>query len=81
MTITSHARGHKIEFNIAINKWVYSDTKESVENNERTCKKCGKYPTSEGYDACLGYIPGAISGCCGHGVEDKYIIYKEDNIL
>jgi hypothetical protein len=38
--------------------------------------KCGKMPTPEGYDACLGYIDGVISACCGHGVE-KQILIKE----
>ena len=31
------------------------------------------YPTKEGYDACLGYIEGAMSACCGHGVEKGYV--------
>jgi hypothetical protein len=34
-------------------------------------------PTKEGYDACLGYIEGAKSACCGHGVEEGYIVYKD----
>lgn len=29
-------------------------------------------PTKEGYDACLGYIKGAKSACCGHGIEEPY---------
>lgn len=74
MVANSHTRGHKIEFNVGILKWVYSDTKEPIEGNERPCKKCDEYPTSEGHDACLGHISGAISGCCGHGVEDGYLI-------
>jgi hypothetical protein len=73
--ITSHKRGWEIEY--INNQWVYADDKTPVENNERPCKKCGQMPTKEGYDACLGYIPGATSACCGHGVEDKYIIQKK----
>ena len=32
-------------------------------------------PTKEGYDACLGHIDGAKSACCGHGVEEPYVLY------
>ena len=31
-------------------------------------------PTKEGYDACLGFIEGAKSACCGHGVERAYVV-------
>ena len=37
--------------------------------------RCGRYPTPEGYDACMGYISGASAACCGHGVERRYILY------
>lgn len=67
--ITSYSRGHKIYFK---NKeWHYADTDE-ICNYDRPCKKCNSYPTKEGYDACLGYIVGAKSACCGHGVEKEY---------
>ena len=62
---TSHTRGHKIEY--ANSKWQYCDTKEDI-SSKRACKRCGKAPTRNGYDACLGYILGAVSACCGHGV-------------
>ncbi len=68
--ITSFSRGHKIIF--LKGAWFYQDKGESVEN-ERPCKKCKKYPTKEGYDACIGFIQGAKSACCGHGVEKKYV--------
>lgn len=64
--VSSHARGHKIIHQG--NAWVYADTGELVKT-ERPCKCCGKMPTPEGYDACLGEIPGVISACCGHGIE------------
>lgn len=81
MTTTSYSRGHLIEYNTIINKWVYSDTKEFIENNERPCKKCGKHPTPEGYDACLGFVPGVKSVCCGHGIESGYSVLENGEYI
>jgi len=63
-------RGNPIKF--INNRWVYED--DAPITQERSCKRCGKMPTKEGYDSCLGYIEGAISACCGHGIDKKYII-------
>ncbi|MFA7218065.1 MAG: hypothetical protein WC057_05640 [Dehalococcoidales bacterium] len=73
MSAISHKRGHEIIYKN--NEWVYADNGESA-NIERPCIKCGCMPTKEGYDACLGYIEGATSACCGHGVEEGYVVYK-----
>ena len=71
--IKSNLRGHEIIF---INdEWVYADTKESI-NNIRPCVRCGCMPTSKGYDACLGYIKGVKSACCGHGVIEGWCTYE-----
>jgi len=69
----AHSRGHKIEYDLLKHMWIYSDNKE-VFNDTRPCIKCGKMPTKEGYDACLGYIKNTKSACCGHGVEKGYIL-------
>jgi hypothetical protein len=69
LMVTSFQRGHKIIFKE--NVWVYNDTLDPI-SVERPCKRCGRMPTSEGYDACLGYIPGVVSACCGHGKEDPF---------
>ena len=69
--ITSHSRGHEIYYDGST--WRYSDNNE-IDSNTRPCKRCGKPPTIEGYDACLRYIDSATSACCGHGVEKGYII-------
>ncbi len=29
------------------------------------CPLCGKVRTREGYDACLGELPGVANACCG----------------
>lgn len=59
------------------NPWRYADNDEiyiSDGKHERPCKRCGKMCTEEGHDACLGTIPGVVSACCGHGVEDPYVV-------
>ncbi len=40
------------------------------------CVKCGKLPTKEDHDACLGTLPGVIDACCGHGVTEAYINFE-----
>jgi len=58
--------------------WRYLDCGISVDELfPRPCPKCGKMPTPEGYDACLGHIPGATAACCGHGVEEPYILWDD----
>ncbi len=63
--ISTHSRGHKV---IYVNyQWLYADDNTPA-NIERKCKRCGKMPTKEGYDACLGELKNCKSACCGHGV-------------
>lgn len=69
MTMKSYSRGHRIIF--TNNNWVWEDNKESIKN-EKSCKKCNKMPTKEGYDACLGKIEGVTSACCGHGIGEPH---------
>ncbi|MEI6296214.1 MAG: hypothetical protein WCO84_01030 [bacterium] len=59
--------------------WRYVDTNELIDNNRR-CAKCNCLPTKEGYDACLGYLKGASSACCGHGKVPAYIVYEEQSV-
>lgn len=65
MVVRSYQRGHPIEFNGR--EWVYSDTMTTIAE-ERVCVRCGRLPTDEGYDACLGKLKGVVAACCGHGV-------------
>ena len=69
--VTSYSRGHKIYYDGK--DWRYVDNNEIL-NDKRPCKRCGKTPTKEGYDACLGHIEGATSACCGHGVVEPHIL-------
>jgi hypothetical protein len=71
---TSYSRGWKTYFDGEI--WRYCDNNNPL-NEYRQCKKCGRSPTKEGYDACLGYIEGAKSACCGHGVSNNFIIMEK----
>jgi hypothetical protein len=73
--VTGYNRGNPIKY--INNQWVYEDG-VLMDKKERPCIRCGRMPTKEGYDACLGYIPGAISACCGHGMEKGYIVKQID---
>ena len=55
--------------------WCYADTMTPVsENIDRPCGHCGLPNTKEGYDGCLGQLPGVSNACCGHGrVDDAYV--------
>jgi len=70
MPARAYARGHPITYRDG--SWFYEDTGEPFDDS-RPCIRCGKMPTPEGYDACIGNIPGASSACCGHGVGEGYI--------
>lgn len=79
MTITSHQRGHEIEYIPEEKRWIYSDTKTPADDS-RPCIKCGRRPTKEGYDACLGHLKGVTSACCGHGIDEKIIVKEEEAV-
>ncbi len=64
MTARSHMRGNPIEF--VKGRWKYPDG--SPADDSWPCFRCGRKATPEGYDACLGKLPGVRSACCGHGV-------------
>jgi len=67
--ITSHQRGHLIKFE---GSWKYADNSQPA-SEERPCIRCGSMLTSDGYDACLGFLPGVTSACCGHGVSEAIV--------
>lgn len=57
--------------------WRYEETGEDVKAVPvKPCKHCGQLPTKEGYDACIGYLPGVVYACCGHGKENPYVVFK-----
>lgn len=73
--IWSYMRGHKI-YSHNGNDWFYSDN-GFIADDSRPCKRCGRMPTPEGYDACLGHINGATSACCGRGVHEPILMMEE----
>ena len=73
---TSYCRGWKIYYSQENKRWQYCDDDTECLDN-RPCKRCGKYSTKEGYDACLGYVEGATSACCGHGVVAPYCVMEK----
>jgi hypothetical protein len=68
----SFVRGHVVVFSKE-NGWVFEDTGDSV-STPRECKRCGKLPTKEGHDACIGTLKNITSACCGHGVTDGLML-------
>ena len=75
--VISYSRGWEIYYDG--DNWRYKDDDTLVSENIRPCKRCGRLPTPEGYDACLGKIEGAVSACCGHGIEEPFIIWEDKN--
>ena len=74
MPITSHYRGHPIEFRGRA--WYFGATSKRMSDDmDISCALCGKPPTPDGHDACLGHIEGVKHACCGHGVEQGYITW------
>lgn len=48
------------------------------------CVKCGKWPTEEGHDGCLGTIDESIvmNACCGHGNDNQaYVQYWDGSSI
>ena len=73
-TDMNYVRGWPV-FNVG-GRWVYADGEAYSESSERPCKRCGQPATGEGYDHCLGHVPGAVSACCGHGVTEPICIME-----
>jgi hypothetical protein len=73
--VTGFSRGNPIKY--INNIWQYEDG-VPLDREERPCTRCGRMPNKDGSDACLGYIEGATSGCCGHGKENGYIVYDNE---
>ena len=72
--VTNWRRGNVICFDEAARCWRYESDGVPIRDVQRPCVRCGRLPTAEGYDACLGHIAGVTSACCGHGVSPAYQI-------
>lgn len=71
MTAQSYVRGHRVRYDGSA--WRYCDT-DALIDAERPCVRCGLTAVPDGPDPCLGMLPGVISACCGHGVEQGWAI-------
>ena len=76
VTVAAHNLGHKIFWDGNSDCWRYDDDNTKCDTHPRACIRCKKLPTKEGYDACQGYVPGATSVCCGHGVSEPIKILE-----
>lgn len=71
MTATGYSRGHLIRWDGAV--WRYADDGTPA-TAERPCVACGVLAAPLGPDPCLGVLEGVSSACCGHGVEEPYVV-------
>ena len=76
MSAKSYSRGNEIYYD-SDGLWKYSDD-DSVFDDSKPCKRCGKYPNKDGSDACTGWVEGMKSVCCGHGITEPIMIEKEE---
>ena len=53
--------------------------KKSIDDFDKICPKCGKIKNAlKGPDPCLGYLPGVIFACCGHGRKISAYVVMDD---
>lgn len=77
---SSYTRGWLVYYDLEERIWRYADTHKPVDRTHpRPCAYCGRLPTPEGYDACMGKIEGAIGACCGHGIQEPIICYRKNS--
>lgn len=72
--ILSYSRGRLVTYKRGV--WRYEDGVPVDDDPDRPCPRCGRPPTPEGHDACLGTIPGCVSACCGHGVSESILMMR-----
>lgn len=73
--------GNPIRFDEDAWRWVYIYDLTPSDYASRPCPKCGRMPTPEGYDGCLGYISGIGGACCGHRVQEAFIVFDDESQL
>lgn len=82
LIVTSYFYGHAIHWDEIADGWRYSDNDALIDvEGKRLCPKCKRGPTKDGHDPCIANLPGIISACCGHGVEDGFILFEDDETI
>lgn len=74
-----HRRGHPIvRLPDGRWRWVANGRYASHGSNadDPACTACGRFPNTDGSDACIGHVPGATGACCGHGVVEGYVAFR-----
>ena len=82
MTCRGKWRGHDIHYDVQKGLWLYADGQAVQNDPARSCGHCGLSSTPEGYDGCLGELPGVMNACCGHGsYGEAYVQFDDGTIL
>lgn len=59
--------------------WRLSETDmpiKEIHPEELHCPKCGRQAKeTNGQDPCIANLPGVTAACCGHGVEEPYVLF------
>ena len=70
-----YSRGWPINFDYEQGCWVYTDLAVALDAYpDRPCSRCGRRPTAEGHDGCLGRLQHVGGACCGHGIEEAWVV-------
>ncbi len=78
-TLKQDKWGNKIYYDKKDHEWKYVTSQKMV---SRPCKRCGEFPTKEGYDYCLGFLGDKVtSACCGHGKEQGFILLQDGRLF
>lgn len=75
-------RGHEMYKHAGV--WFFTDTAAPVAATwqDRSCGHCNRMNTPGGYDGCIGYLPGVMNACCGHGeLGAAYIQFFDGSIV
>ena len=72
-------RGHPVVCLAGEDRERYADdltptVDEEGKSVERPCVQCGRLAAPDGPDPCLGMLPGVRAACCGHGVDEPYVL-------
>ena len=66
-------------------RWRYATTGRFLRlgsnPDDPPCTLCGRGPTTEGHDACLGHVEEVRGACCGHGVHAGYLKFADEPIV
>ena len=80
----AYIRGNRVTLiNSDKNIWIYDDGIQTDLEVDKAlpCGRCGKPPTKEGHDTCLGTLPEIWNACCGHGHDVPYIQFEDEEVF